>query len=80
MRQRELILTKTFREIDTDKSGFIDAFEVEEVFKKYYSEKNKAVGYEELKNKVLVCALFISQYPLCFCRETYHQVVFWLLN
>jgi len=48
------ILTKSFQEIDTGKTGYIDAFEVEEVFKKYYEGIGRKLDYETMKNKVMV--------------------------
>jgi len=39
--------------MDKDGNGYLDPFEVEEVFKKYYAEKGKKIDYEQLKNKVL---------------------------
>jgi len=47
------ILTKSFYDMDTGRTGYIDAFEVEEVFKKYYASIGRTLDYETLKNKVL---------------------------
>jgi len=47
------ILTKSFHDIDTTRSGYIDAFEVEEVFKNFYAGMGRNLDYETLKSKVI---------------------------
>jgi len=47
------ILTKSFHDIDTGRTGYIDAFEVEDVFKKYYASMGRQLDYETLKSKVI---------------------------
>ena len=46
------ILTKSFHDINTGNTGYIDAFEVEVVFKKYYESIGRKLDYETLKTKV----------------------------
>jgi len=47
------ILIQAFEAMDKDGDGYLDPFEVEEVFKKFYTDKGKKIDYEQLKNKVL---------------------------
>lgn len=47
------ILTRAFRDMDKNGDGYLDGFEVAEVFKKYYAEKGKKVDFEQLTKKVL---------------------------
>jgi len=47
------ILTKSFHDIDVHRTGYIDAFEIEEVFKKYYAGMGRNLDYESLKSKVM---------------------------
>jgi len=46
------VITKTFREMDTNKDGFLDGFEVEAVFKKYHEEMGQPIGWKQLKEEV----------------------------
>jgi len=47
------ILKCAFESMDKDGDGFLDPFEIEQVFRKYYESKGKSIKYEQLKNKVL---------------------------
>lgn len=50
---RKAILTKTFHEMDVSQTGYLDGFEIEDVFIKYYTSIGADIEYETIMNKVL---------------------------
>ena len=47
------MMTKAFLDMDKDGNGYIDMWEVEQVFREYYKKKGKTIDYEQMKEKVV---------------------------
>jgi len=46
------VITKTFHDMDTNKDGYLDGYEIEAVFLKHHQDMGQQIGFKELKSKV----------------------------